>query len=106
MRDVAQANAVRKARRYHRHLRRKDPSLAAAVASGGMTMPDGTVVLPLVDGDIALYEIGAVVEYRCRPARSRGPVIEMALEKIIEFENCVRAAEAKSNLVHLVIAAQ
>ena len=66
-------NPVAKARRHHRHLMRKDPSLASAISGAGMVLPDGSVALALSDGDIALYEVHVIVRHYCRPARSRGP---------------------------------
>jgi hypothetical protein len=99
-------NLVRKARRHHRYARRMNPSLALAVPGAGMVLPDGEVALPLVDGEIALYDVVATVEYRCRPARSHGPVIDMALERLADTERCVLAAQAKANVVNLPIAAE
>ena len=85
-------NPVAKARRHHRHLMRKDPSLASAISGAGMVLPDGSVALALSDGDIALYEVHVIVRHYCRPARSRGPVVEMALDEVAYFDACVRGA--------------
>ena len=103
--DDRNCNQVRRARRRHRHLRARNPSLAPAVPGGGMVL-HGTVALPLEDGDIAVYEVVASIQYRCRPARSCGPVIEMALDRLADVEACVRAAQQKTNIVHLPLAAE
>ena len=91
MQRLSPVSQVRKARRHHRFLRSRDPSLAAAVPGAGMVTSSGEVALPLVDGDIALYEVAIVFGFRCRPARDNGPVVETAFDAVVEFDRCVRA---------------
>jgi hypothetical protein len=122
MSHIANLNLIDKAKRHHRRMRHKDPTLPAYMDGYGRVVSNGSlaVELPLVNGDVIIYAVTPATEW-CffRKALSIRPgneapaatpsdivkhALDVALDAISDIEKrAARAAEPKPNNVNIAL---